>query len=83
MVVALLWLIPDRRIASTVSLARWRGNNRSIPLSVILGAAFVTGYGFGWARLRSGRGEAVVAGATAQGDADPDTGARVVVSQTG
>jgi hypothetical protein len=38
---------------------------------LILGAAFVTGYGFGWARLRSAHGEAVVAGGTEEIDEVP------------
>jgi hypothetical protein len=38
---------------------------------VILGAAFVTGYGFGWARLRSAHGEAIGAGGTEKSDEVP------------
>jgi hypothetical protein len=34
---------------------------------VILGAAFVTGYGFGWARLRSAQTGPIVTGGTDEG----------------
>jgi hypothetical protein len=38
---------------------------------VILGAAFVSGYGFGWARLRSAQAAPIVLGATDEGEEFP------------